>query len=233
MTKILLTTLFLLEFGFSFGQDFTYPNINMQGKELKSFIPKGWTLLDSVKGDLNKDNHNDLVLILQYKDSVTLKNIDNDTVRTQPRILVVLLFNKAINQYQLLESSNSFILNHDNPNMEEPYKGISINTGILKIDFEIFMNMGGWGMSNNSYLFRFQDKALVLIGADYNYLHRGSGETESRSYNFLTKKVKVSTGTIESNKRKVILRTIKIKELKTFRTFIQPFTWEVEENYYL
>ncbi|MEJ8843454.1 hypothetical protein WG954_13780 [Lacibacter sp. H375] len=229
----LLTIMFILNFGLAFGQDFSYPSINKQGKDINNFIPNNWTLLDSTQGDLNKDNHKDLALIVQHKDSVTIINNDNDSVLTQPRILIILFYNQAINQYQLAEQSISFILNHDNPNMEEPYQDISINNGVLKIDFNIFMNMGGWGMSNNSYKFRFQDTGFVLIGADYNYVNRGSGETEYRSYNFLTKKVKVSTGTIESDKHKIIWRTIDLKKLKTLKTFKQPFTWEVEKDYYL
>jgi hypothetical protein len=229
----LLTIIFLVKIGFVFGQDFSYPSINKQGKDINSFIPKDWTLLDSTKGDLNKDNHKDLALIVQHKDSITIINNDNDTVLTQPRILIILFYNQATNQYQLAEQSISFILNHDNPNMEDPYEDISIYNGVLKIDFHIFMNMGGWGMSNNSYKFRYQDNEFVLIGADDNYVNRGSGETEDRSYNFLTKKVKVATGTIESDKQKIVRRTIDLKELKTIKTFKQPFTWEVEKDYYL
>lgn len=232
----LLTTIFLLTFGIAFGQNFSYPSINNQGKDINSFIPNGWTLLDSTQGDLNKDNHNDLVLIIQHKDSVTIIKNEfdyNATVLTQPRILIILFHNQTANQYQLVEQSNSFILNHDNPNMEEPYQDISISNGVLKIDFQIFMNMGGWGMSNNSYKFRYQDNQFVLIGADYNSVNRGSGETEDRSYNFLTKKVKVARGTIESDKQKIVWRKIDLKELKTIKTFKQPFTWEVEKDYYL
>jgi len=232
----LLTIIFFLTFGLAFGQDFSYPIINNQGKDINSFIPNGWTLLDSTQGDLNKDNHNDLVLIIQYKDSVTIIKNEfdyNDTVLTQPRILLILFHNQTENQYQLVEQSNSFILNHDNPNMEEPYQDISITNGVLKIDFQIFMNMGGWGMSNNSYKFRYQDNQFVLIGADYNSVNRGLGETEDRSYNFLTKKVKVAMGTIESDIQKIVWRKIDIKELKTIKTFIQPLTWEVEKDYYL
>ena len=233
LMRQLLTIIFLLKFGLTFGQDFLYPSINKQGEDINKFIPNNWSLLDSAQGDLNKDNHKDLAIIVQHKDSVIIMNNENDTVLTKPRILVILLYNRATNQYHLAEQSNSFILNHDNPNMEEPYQDISINNGVLKIDFNIFMNIGGWGMSNNSYKFRIQDTSFVLIGSDSNYINRGSGETEDRSYNFLTKKVKVSTGTIESDKQKVIWRTIVLKDLKTFKTFKQPFTWEVEKDYYL
>lgn len=236
LIRRLLTIIFFLTFGFAFGQDFSYPNISNQGKNINSFIPNGWTLLDSTQGDLNKDNQEDFVLIIQHKDSVTIPKNHfeyNDTVLTQPRILIILFYNQTANQYQLVEQSNSFILNHDNPNMEDPYQDVSISNGVLKIDFHICMNMGGWSMSHNYYKFRYHDNEFILIGADYNSVNRGSGETENRSYNFLTKKVKITTGKIEGDKQKIVWRTIDLKELKTIKTFNQPFTWEVEKDYYL
>lgn len=231
--RILLTIIFLLHFGFVFGQNFSYPSINMQAKDINNFIPNNWKLLDSAQGDLNKDKQTDLALILQYKDSISIVNKDDDSIVTQPRILIILLYDPTTNQYQLEEKSNSFILYHDDPNMEDPYQDISINSGILKIDFSFFMFSGGWGMYHNSYKFRFQDTSFVLIGADESYVHRATGEREDRSYNFLTKKVKVSTGTISSDKQKVIWRTIDLKEQKTLKTFKEPFSWEVEKDFYL
>lgn len=231
--RILLTIIFLSNFGFAFGQNFSYPNINRHGKDIKNFIPNNWILLDSAQGDLNKDNHKDLVLIVQHKDSVSIINNDDDSIVTQPRILIILLYDQPSNQYQLVEKSNSFILYHDNPNMEDPYQDISINNGVLKIDFNFFMFSGGWGMYHNSYKFRLQEISFVLIGADKSYVHRATGESEDRSYNFLTKKVKVSTGTISSDKQKVIWRTIDLKEPKTLKTFKEPISWEVEKDFYL
>jgi len=231
--RILLTIIFLLHFGFVFGQNFSYPSINMQAKDINNFIPNNWKLLDSAQGDLNKDKQTDLALILQYKDSISIVNKDDDSIVTQPRILIILLYDPTTNQYQLVEKSNSFILYHDDSNMEDPYQDISINSGILKIDFSFFMFSGGWGMYHNSYKFRFQDTSFVLIGADESYVHRATGESEDRSYNFLTKKVKVSTGTISSDKQKVIWRTIDLKEQKTLKTFKEPFSWEVEKDFYL
>ncbi len=156
--KRILITFFLLVQGTAFAQNFSYPIIKNKGKNINHFIPDGWTLLDSTQGDLNNDNHNDLVLIIQHIDHVRITKKDFDyieTVLTQPRILIILFYNKTANQYQLAEQSNSFILDHDNPSMEEPYQDISIYKGVLKIDFQIFMNMGSWGMSNNFYKFRY------------------------------------------------------------------------------
>lgn len=34
-----ITVLFVLTFGFAYGQDFSYPSINAQGKDVENFIP--------------------------------------------------------------------------------------------------------------------------------------------------------------------------------------------------
>ncbi|GGF16582.1 hypothetical protein [Flavobacterium limi] len=207
----------------------------MEGQSISDFIPIDWKLLASAKGDLNNDKNDDIAFIIQYKDSVSIEKIEFDekeTVVTQPRILILAFFNPIQKKYEVIEQSNSFILNHDDPNMSEPFQNIEIKKGILRIDFQIFMNAGSWSMSNNSYVFRYQQNEFKLIGADYNYLHRGSGETENRSYNFSTKKVKISTDDNSGSKEKTLLRPFKYDKLKTFKTFI-PFTWEIEKDFYL
>jgi hypothetical protein len=235
--KLLTTIFFILTFGPTFGQMFSYPTIKSNGNSTADFVPAGWTTIDSAIGDLNSDNLDDLALILQHSDSVTLIKIEDDysdTVRTQSRILVVAFRNVITKQYDLVEQSNTFILNHDNPIMDEPFQDISISSGVLKIDFRIWLSMGSWETSNNSYKFRYQDNDFKLIGADFNSANRGSGETEDRSYNFLTKKVKVTKGNFSTDKKhKPLLRSFNSAELKTFKTFKEPFTYEVEKDFYL
>ncbi|HOF15514.1 MAG TPA: hypothetical protein PLF32_02600 [Bacteroidales bacterium] len=227
----ILTIVFILTFEFAFGQNFSYPTINSQGKDVESFIPKDWTLLDSVQGDLNKDNCKDLVLVIQHKDSVQL---DENSELTQPRMLLILFYNKAKNLYNLAEKSESFILPHDDSYMTDPYVGMSIsNKGVLTIEFEFFATMGSYGSSTSSYKFRYQNNEFALIGADDYYVHRATGEFGERSFNFLTKKLKVTEGHIDSDKKKVVWRDLDIKELKTLKTFKRPFTWEIEKNSYI
>jgi len=64
-------------------------------------------------------------------------------------------------------------------------------------------------------------------------VHRATGEFGERSFNFLTKKLKVTEGHIDSDKKKVVWRDLDIKELKTLKTFKRPFTWEIEKNSYI
>jgi hypothetical protein len=73
----------------------------------------------------------------------------------------------------------------------------------------------------------------VLIGADKTDSMRNSGEMESRSYNFLTSKLKVSTGKFSSDREKIRWKTYKLKKLKTLDTFKAPFSWKLERDYYL
>ena len=234
--RLILSIIFLLIFEVSSGQLFSYPEVRTSGQSLSDFIPFGWTILDSTKGDLNKDGMDDMAFVLQYKDSVPIaitEYAEIDTVIAQPRMLLMVFKDTNSSQYNLTEQSNTFILTHDNPNMEEPFQGISISKGILKIEFNIFMNAGGWDTFTNIYKFRYQDKEFKLVGADYHNVNRGSGETEDRSYNFITREVKVSTGTISSYKLKTKWRTLAGKELQTFQTFRQPFSWKVEKDFYL
>lgn len=232
-----LLTILLLHFCCPiFGQNFSYPIITSHGQNISDFIPKNWVLLDSAKGDLNNDHFDDLCFVIKYKDTITLvKQSENylDTILSQPRMLIISFLNPSSKQFDYVEQSNTFIMSHDDPNMEEPYQGISISNQVLQIDFQIFMNMGGWGSSNNSYKFRYQDKEFILIGADCNSFQRNTGEMENRSYNFLTKKVKIEVGNVSSEKTKVKWRNFKIAKPKTLKTFIEPFTWEVENDYYL
>lgn len=235
--KHLLTLLFLLNFALLFGQTFSYPKIKNEGISIKDFIPKGWTIRDSVSGDLNNDKNNDWVIVLQLKDSVTLVKHDGnytDTVLTQPRMLLILFHDTSSEKFLLTEQSNSFILNHDNSNMSDPYQSIKIEKGILQISFQLFYNMGSWLITNTSYKFRYQDNNFVLIGADNNSFHRARNDYENYSYNFLTKKWSLTKGSEESEEKPTIdWHSLDLKELKTFKTFKEPYTWEVTKDVYL
>lgn len=232
MRPFLIVILSLLFFS-TYGQEFSYPAINKSGKRVHDFIPFGWTILDSTKGDLNKDAIDDAVIILQHKDSVTLINTEGDSIRTQPRILLILFKNAFSEVYELTEQSNSFILKHDNPSMDDPYKSLSINKRVLEITFNIFFNMGSWYVTNASYKFRYQQGQFVLIGADNSSFHRASHDYENYSYNFLTKKRFLTKGNDIKGTKKTTWKPLKITTLKTLKAFPEPFTWEVEKNVYL
>ncbi len=231
--RIFFTAILAFLFTLSYSQSFTYPEINKNGKHFSDFIPSNWIILDSAKGDLNKDGSSDAALVLQYKDSVTLIKAEEDTVITQPRLLIILFKNSLDNSYSLAEQSNTFILNHDNSSMDDPYMPMEINKGVLTISLHIFYNMGSWYVTDAHYKFRYQDKEFALIGADYNSFHRATGEYENYSYNFLTNKRELKKGKNQETNEKTYWKTIKIPELKTLKTLKESLTWKVEEDVYL
>jgi hypothetical protein len=217
-------------FSVSYGQNFSYPSIKSTGLSITDFVPAGWTILDSAYGDLNKDAINDAAIVIQHIDSVSLINSLEDSVLTQPRILILLFKNAANNKFTLIEQSNSFILKHDNSILDDPYQGITINKGVLKIEFHLFYNMGSWYSTSSTYKFRFDRKTFVLIGADLSTIHRATLDYEDYSYNFLTKKRSYTKGNDQSGMKKTTQKIFSLTSLKTFKTFKEPYSWEIEAD---
>lgn len=232
MQRIFLLFLFILSVGVSSSQQPDYPVIKESAASVADFIPTGWSMLDSAVGDLNKDGRPDVALVLQRIDSILLINDLDDTVLTQPRMLVILFKGKE-RGYLRAAQSNTFILKHDNAMMEDPYGDIVIDRGVLKMDFIQFYNMGSWYTSSHSYKFRFNGTDFQLIGADTYSLHRASLDFESFSYNFLTKKMITTRGNEEKGSRKTSTKTLKLGSLKTLTTFKAPYTWEIEKDIFL
>jgi hypothetical protein len=223
--------------GFCFAQKFTYPTVRAEGKTIQDFVPKGWVILASAVGDLNKDNLPDAAIILQHKDSTnfieTLPGGDTMHVVTQPRILIVLLKNAADNQFHLAAQNNDFVMLHDQPNIEEPFQEMKIAKGTLQLDYQLFCNMGCSDITNITYKFRYQGNDFALIGADYNSINRMSHAGEAYSFNFLTRKRTHGISKSDNDKGTGDTKPINITSLKTLKTLKQALSWQVEKDFYL
>jgi len=228
--QFISTFLFILITSFAFGQaNFNYPKIKYQGRNYKDFIPVGWTAIDTAEGDINKDMIKDAALVLQCKESITTIN-EGDTLTTHPRILIVLLQNTQNQTFKLATQSTTFIINSDNPALEDPYQEIEITKGILMVKFQPFYNMGSWYTTNTSYKFHYQNNQFALIGADYYSFHRATHDYEEYSFNFLSKKRSLTKGNEKEKIKKTTWSTITFSELKTLETLKKPFDWEIEEG---
>lgn len=234
--KALTFMLLSLVFSFAHAKDFVYPQYKKSVKSISESIPIGWSILDSASGDLNTDRYDDVVLVLQLKDTVEIvekSEIEGDTVSTQPRVLLIMMYNSTTLAYDLVQYSETFILQHDNPNMDDPFEDVSIRNSILQLEFRIFMHSGSWTSSHHIYRFIYKDGEFVLSEAVNLSVHRASGETVKQNFNFSTGKVKIVKGNNSNNREKVEWRKIKTKVRKKLRTFVQPFTWEVGAGLYL
>lgn len=245
MNKLLIILFLLLNFvavsaqdeDFKVPDESDYPPLPEQGKSCEDFVPKSWQVITKATGDLNKDNAPDCVLVIKGVNAKFLNKNEGLGAKiydTNPRMLVILFKNTEKNLYRLARRSNSFIVAPDSPTMSEPFQEATIKNGVLQLSFEQWSSAGSWATAQTSYKFRFQNGDFVLIGADKTESARNTGEMETRSYNFLTKKVRVETANFSSDKKgKVLWKTFKLDKLKTFDAFKAPFRWEIEPDYYL
>lgn len=215
----------------------TAPRIKTEGHSIEDFVPKDWRMIATTRGDLNKDGIDDAALVIQEMDAEKIVINDGmgvDTLDTNPRILIILFNDPVSNKFKLKETSNTFILSHDSPTMDDPFSGIVISKGIVQIEFRFWFSAGSWYQTLLEYKFRYQKNDLFLIGAEFDETHRGTMENVQRSFNFSTKKMSETRTTIEKDKdgeevekSKTEWKNLEIKELKTLRTLTTPLQWTV------
>jgi len=209
-----------------------YPSIRKSGKALADFVPKGFEIVMAAEGDLNGDGIADAAVHVIGKFERFIKYSEwGSGWDLNPRILFVVFGDREKN-YRVVKQSNTFILSPYSLSHSEPLTDISIKNGILKFDFELWQSMGSWSATEASYKFRFQNGDFKLIGVDRWDYQRNSSEGTFESYNFLTRRVKV-TDKQGDNVVKVAWKSFPYSRLQTFETFAAPFTWKVARYTYL
>lgn len=170
------------------------PTPTIEGKkDPKDFIPAGYVIntyeggvsasgWHEIKGDLNKDGLEDIVLIIKGTDKSKIIKDENRGELDRNRRGIIVLLNKG-NYYELASKNyNCFSSeNEDGGVYFAPELGVSIQKGNLHIDYG-HGRYGSWG-----YTFRYQNGDMELIGYDL-YSSRGPVPQYEVSINFLTKK---------------------------------------------
>ncbi len=152
-----------------------------------SFIPKGYVIYkeagtEDIKGDLNKDGLEDLVLLIKGTDKSKVIQHETRGQLDRNRRGIIVLFNKG-NHYELALKNNSCFSseNEEGGVYYAPELFISIEKGNLIVNYA----HGRYGYWN--YTFRHQNQDFELIGYDASY-NRGPVPQEETSINFLTRK---------------------------------------------
>jgi hypothetical protein len=196
----------------------TYPALAAHADGAPGFVPAGWTLEQSQTGDLDGDGLPDLALAFHQADPRNIiKNeggLCGDTIDTNPRILAVALALPG-GGYRLAVQNHSLVPRYDSACADDWFGsggtvggGMSIVRGTLHVDLGHFMSAGGWSMGTSSFTFRWQQGALRLIGFDYTNAQRNTGEMDTLSINYLTRRVKIAHGRTDSDKEKVSWSTV-------------------------
>ena len=230
----LFCVLFLAKF--SFGQSFKYPIVAQQGKTLKSLLPAQWKVIDSVKGDLNNDQVEDLALVIEFYAAVKESRAygDNDTELItelqKPRILAV--YFKQGKNYKLALQNNNFILRSEEGGaMGDPLRPMSIANNALVLNYE---GGAGWKWKLN-YTFKHNAGNWQLVNAGNCSFQASSGEMTNKEYDFVNRKRKVTIGKISNKEAANQSEEYALTGLKTrtFSSFKKPWTWEIRPGEFL
>ena len=197
-----ILSLFLICSFYAFAENFP-----QKAKSINDFVPKGWKILKDengsnfiVKGDLNKDNLEDVAIIIEKDDKKNIKKNDSfgpEELNLNPRILLVLFKEKDGTYILAAKNDKGFIKSEGDEEataLADTLSDISIKNNVLKIVFNYFMSAGSWATSTEVYIFRFQNNRFELIGYENNGFMRNTGEEEGVSINFSTNKKKTTTG---------------------------------------
>lgn len=182
------------------------PRIPPRAASAAALVPAGWTLERTVRGDLDKDGRPDLVAILKGTDPgcVVSTELSDTPLDTNPRLLVV-AFARA-GDFVLHLANPALIPRKEDPFAEDPLEngGLEINNGVIRLQLKHWRSAGGRGTFSNELAFRWDGEAFRLIGFDRDHLQRNSGETERISVNYLTRRARRTTGSIDNQAGKTV-----------------------------
>ena len=212
----------------------SYPKLPKSGMEIQDLIPEGWQVLSEVKGDLNGDVHEDLAFAIQSPIKETIQytdGLENDTLVTSPRILGI-YFGQRHGKFKKNLQSNTFIINRNTPNMDEPFKGLEIlPDGDFQILFYIWPCRECTSWSTHVYSFRYQNKAFELVAYYENVAQRVSAEDITYDIDFENGTLEINSLSINHETDEQVLETqptitFELKKLKTLKSLVKPFEWE-------
>jgi hypothetical protein len=71
---------------------------------------------------------------------------------------------------------------------------IKVAKGVLSVKFNWFSTIGSWSVSLEEFKFRFEGSRMRLIGKEVDTFYRNSGDKTLISTNYLTGKIKRTSG---------------------------------------
>jgi hypothetical protein len=178
-----------------------------------------WEIIAETKGNLDADSKEDMVIILQSKDSVAEKRCETCEQKTQKvRILLVLL--RKDNVLKVVVQNNVFIARMDEGGMtKEMVPEISINDNQLNLSYLLVRG-------ERHYIFEKQDRDIVLIKATTlstsHYIYR-SEVVDFRQRTLVTESRSDKDEPIKTKTTKLTT----VKELKKLSELGMMETWDV------
>jgi hypothetical protein len=188
--------------------DVHYPALPAAAANAEGFVPAGWRIEAKAEGDLDGGGAADLALVLRAQDPANIVANDSgwceQAFDTNPRILAI-AFAVTGGGYRLAVQNHALIPRRDNPCQVDWFGdgSLEVKRGTLRLYFEHMMSAGGWDAGTTTIRLRWQDRALRLIGYDFSNVQRNSGRMSLLSINYLTRRVKTTTGNVSVEAEKI------------------------------
>ncbi len=171
----------------------------------QAHLAAGSKVIKMATGDLNADGRADLVFVGEGTDPTKItKDPHNkdEFLNKNPRVLVILLADKE--GYRKVGESAKFIPPAFVPeldNFPDRLAGIKVVKGVLSVEFNWFSTVGSSSVSLEEFKFRLEGSRMRLIGQEVDYFYRNSGDKTLVSTNYLTGKIKRTSGLNEFDEK--------------------------------
>jgi hypothetical protein len=113
--------------------------------------------------------------------------------------MLVVVFG-ATKGYELALADHVLIPRVENANQEQPFDGIKIENGLLKLKMHLFFDAGGYRVGRWGFAFKWQDHGFKLVNFDRDSVIKKTGDTEVISIDYLAGRKDVTTGNLSKNK---------------------------------
>ena len=158
----------------------TAPKMELK-KDPKEFVPKGYTLFQQYKGDLNKDGKPDVVLMIKGTEESKWVDDENRGRLDRNRRGLIILFKRDGGYELIAENDECFSSeNEDGGVYYAPELSLEINKNTLILHYA-HGRYGYW-----QYIFRYQNNDFELIGYFGSY-DRGPVVINITDVNFSTR----------------------------------------------
>jgi hypothetical protein len=183
-----------------------YPALPRAAADAAGFVPAGWAIVASKRGDLNGDGAADLVLLLRMRDAANIVAVPlgdgTEPLDTNPHMLAV-AFAEPRGGYRLAVSNHGLF-----PRQTWPWTGedplgedtIGVDRGVLRVDFGHLRGASG-------FRFRWQAGAMRLIG--YESSGAAAGCVHRVSINYSTGRARLENGLISGDRSRVARRRLR------------------------
>ena len=156
-----------------------------QGVSVEDIVPAGWSHQEA-QGDLNKDGIPDLVVV------ATPDDVENTTTRSDGYVynfnqpILAIYFGTAQGQFHQWKAYDNVIPGDDSENCHNDVSLEITDRGVIRISIQLFCSAGSYGVSTDTYSYRYQNGDFFLIGMDKEEMQRNTGTITLVSENYLT-----------------------------------------------